>query len=459
MGAEARRNNRRVSETGWGIGFRRLARYLAPPTERTVPVSQLAAAALLLGATSFGGGVAMIAHARRLFVAEKGWLSDEEFLDGVSLAQSLPGANAANAVSYVGWRVAGAGGAAVALACFLLPSAIAMVALALAYDHIRGVAFVENLLRGFTAAIVGLVAAITARLGQAAVRRQWHLELGVAAAFVLVFTKFTVAEVVLAAGLVGIFVLSAQDLQQRQSPRRERADEAQAEKVARQTARIVLSTPQDEAAGYEVESSLEESTHKKPRGGGGTLISFLPAIPIVAAFVVAFQVFVVFLRVGAVTFGGGYVMVPQIQEDVVNVRHWLTEKEFADAMAFGQLTPGPTLITATWIGFRAAGFSGALAATVGVFLPSFLMTIFAGASLARFRTNRQVQAFLAGVAPAVVGMLAAAAVSLARGGVTSPLGWGTATLAFLLALRARLNPVLIVLGCGLLQMAVAHFVA
>ena len=99
-------------------------------------------------------------------------------------------------------------------------------------------------------------------------------------------------------------------------------------------------------------------------------------------------------------------MVPLIENEVVRTNHWLTQQEFADATALGQLTPGPVLITATFIGYRVAGTLGALVATVAVFLPAFLMTIAAGSSLRRFRSNRQVQAFLRGVTPAVVGLLA-----------------------------------------------------
>ena len=165
----------------------------------------------------------------------------------------------------------------------------------------------------------------------------------------------------------------------------------------------------------------------------------------------------VFLRVGSVTFGGGFVMIPQIETDVVDVHRWLSHQAFADGVVFGQITPGPVLITATFIGYKVAGWIGAIVATVGAFLPSFLMTLIAGASLNRFRTNHQVQAFLSGVAPAVVGMLAAAGVSLARSGLDSTLSFGVATTAFLLMLRARLNPVVIILGCGMLQFALAHY--
>jgi len=163
----------------------------------------------------------------------------------------------------------------------------------------------------------------------------------------------------------------------------------------------------------------------------------------------------IFLRVGTVTFGGGYVMVPQIETDVVQVNQWMDHQTFADGVAFGQITPGPVLITSAFIGYKVAGVIGAIMATIAAFLPSFIMTVIAGASINRFRANFHVQAFLAGVAPAVVGMLAAAGVTLAKSGVIGPTGFGIATLSCLLMLRAKLNPVVIIFGCGLLQWAIS----
>ena len=217
--------------------------------------------------------------------------------------------------------------------------------------------------------------------------------------------------------------------------------------------------------GY-AEPAKERPTDETPtekKSNSGKLLSFAPlavlpllAWPVLSKLLATWQLAGIFLRIGTITFGGGFVMIPQIETDVVDVHRWMTHQAFADGMAFGQITPGPVLITATFIGYKVAGPLGALVATICAFLPSFVMTVIAGTSLNRFRTNHQVQAFLAGVAPAVVGMLAAAGVSLARSGVNGKLGYGIATLAFLLMMRAAVNPVIIIFGCGLLQWAVAR---
>jgi len=159
----------------------------------------------------------------------------------------------------------------------------------------------------------------------------------------------------------------------------------------------------------------------------------------------------IFLRVGSVTFGGGLVMLPLIEAEVVNTHQWLTHQEFADAAALGQITPGPVLITATFVGYRVAGTLGALIATISIFLPAFVMTIAAASSLRRFRDNEQVQSFLRGIAPAVVGLLLAAALSVGRAGIHSWLGITIMLLSFFTLVRYRPNAFWVIFGAGFLR--------
>jgi chromate transporter len=438
---------------------------------------------LKLGFTGFGGGIAVIGQIRRIVVAQNRWLSEEQFLDAVSLAQSLPGANAANAITYIGLKLAGVQGAVVSVISFIFPSFLMVVGLTIAHDHFHHLPDVQRVFQGLNAAVVGLIAATAARLGKAAMSRQWHLEVGVATAFVLIFMGASVAEVVLLAGITGIFVqsfnvrarhrLRLQFRKRRQSGARTAA----AMQQARQSAAETIAQTNNLTADHTINTSLPDNRGdhrseegKKAEGDSDkgqrekaesprylqAWATPLFALPFLAKFLAIWELLMVFLRVGSVTFGGGFVMIPQIETDVVDVHHWLSHQAFADGVVFGQITPGPVLITATFIGYKVAGWVGAVVATLGAFLPSFLMTLIAGASLNRFRTNHQVQAFLAGVAPAVVGMLAAAGVSLARSGLDSALSFGVATIAFLLMLRAKVNPVVIMVGCGALQFTVAH---
>lgn len=139
---------------------------------------------------------------------------------------------------------------------------------------------------------------------------------------------------------------------------------------------------------------------------------------------------------------------PLIESEVVNGHHWLTHQEFADATVLGQVTTGPVLISATFIGYRVAGTLGALIATVSIFLPSFLMTIAAGSSLRRFRDNQIVQSFLRGVTPAVVGLLIAAAWSIGRSGIHTSIGISMALAAAVILVRFRPNPFWVIIGIG-----------
>jgi chromate transporter len=487
--------------------------------EERVEWRALAKTFIKLGATGFGGGLAVIAHIRRVVVYKNRWMSEEEFLDAVSLGQSLPGANTANAITYIGLKLCGIRGALASVTSFVLPSFLAMIGLAVAYGYLRNIPDAQRVFQGFNAAVVGLIAATTVRLGQAAMQQQqWRLELGVAAGFMLIFTQTTVAEVVLLAGIVGILIHSYKarartHIRQRwRKERQTRARGAVAEQQARQHVAEMIERadePAELGADHQVEVSLPdkpspeqppdetdiESGNIKESGGGEAgndlsdqdskppsvseeepptadadrkgattrLLSvaliplvFLLAWPVLEKMVKVWHLVMIFLRIGTITFGGGYVMVPQIETDVVEVNKWMDHQTFADGVAFGQITPGPVLITATFIGYKVAGVFGAIVTTIAAFLPSFVMTLIAGTSINRFRANFHVQAFLAGVAPAVVGMLAAAGVTMAKSGLSDATGFGIATLSCLLMLRAKLNPVVIIFGCGLLQWAISR---
>jgi chromate transporter len=476
-------------------GYSRLREWVADqiaPDDSRVEWRALARAFLKLGITGFGGGVAMIAQIRQLIVRQRRWLSEEEYLDAVSLAQSLPGANAVNAITYIGLKLDGLRGAIVSVGSFVFPSFLMMIALTIAHNHLIAFPDAQRVFQGFNAAVVGLIAATTARLGKTAVQQQWHLELGVVVAFLLIFTQTTVVEVVLIAGLTGVFINSYKTRVRKRvrfrlrKGRQTKARTVVAEQQARQQAAEMIENPDSLTDDYKVEVSLpskgstgklsseavkrgeEQEIEEKTSVPGKTRVTgklrclapliLLPLLawPVLSKLVTVWQLATIFLRVGTVTFGGGFVMIPQIETDIVEVYGWMDRRTFADGMAFGQITPGPVLITATFIGYKVAGIIGAIVTTIAAFLPSFIMTVIAGASIDRFRTNFQVQAFLAGVAPAVVGMLAAAGVSLAKSGLGTAEGYGVATLAFLLMLRAKLNPVIIIFGCGLLQLLISR---
>lgn len=430
---------------------------------------------LKIGVTGFGGGFAVLAQIRHLVVLERRWLGEHDFVEALALGQSLPGTSAGNAVTYLGFRLRGWRGASVSLTGFILPSMLMMIALGALYDRFRALPNTEQLFHGFNAAVVALIAVTAWRMGRHTSSKTWQRILIVLSFAAVVFLRATVVEIILVAGLIGIgiesfveprlprlarirsFAVRRQERIKERLGRRGRRKphrfyggyltEAMAEQRLRQMSEsLVTQTPDDEG---------DDELVNDDRGPRSRKALLLPAWPIIAKVGLALSVSFIFLRIGAVTFGGGFVMIPEIENEVVNSHHWLTHQEFADATALGQITPGPVLIMATFVGFRVAGTLGALLCTLCVFLPSFLMTIAAGSSFRRFRANRQTQAFLRGVAPAVTGLLAAAAWSVARAGIHTVIGATMAVVILVILLRYRPNAFWVLMGAGLFRFVLA----
>jgi chromate transporter len=430
---------------------------------------------LKIGTIGFGGGLAVIAQIRALTVQKRGWLTDSEFVEGFALAQSLPGTSAGNTTTYIGLKLRGWRGACVSLAGFILPSMLMMITLAILYRHLRALPNTDRLFHGLNAAVVALVVVTAWRVGRNTLNKQWQWVVAVASCLAVALLGTTVIEVVLAAGVVGIFIDS---FAEKQIQKWREARTVSSRRRGRIVARIISQRRKRRArqreafvGGYltralaeervrRASAKLEEESHREEDGGGETSSSrgklysvgaLAVAMPVLAKLGLLFAISVIFLRMGAITFGGGFVMLPLIESEVVNTHHWLNHQEFADATALGQITPGPVLITATFIGYKVAGTLGALVATLSIFLPSFLMTVAAGSSLRRFRSNELVQSFLRGVTPAVVGLLVAAALSIGRAGIHTWIGLSIAVTAVAVLIRFRPNAFWIILGAGVIR--------
>jgi chromate transporter len=448
-------------------GQRRLKRL-----SRTATLGGIFLSFLKIGLTGFGGGLAVIAQIRMLAVRKRGWFTEHEFAEGFALAQSLPGTNAGNVVTYIGLRLRGWRGASVAMAGFILPSMLMMIALAILYQHLRALPDTDRLFHGLNAAVVALILVTAWRIGKNTLTRPWQWWVAVFACIAVAVFSATIIEVILAAGLIGIYIDSFAErrwqrwrrIRRLSARRRERLNEleqrgfvggyltrALADERVRQAAG---ETEQTEARGHDEDDSSSTRSQATQGSRLRSIGALLLALPFLAKLASLIALSMIFLRIGAVTFGGGFVMIPLIEAEVVNAHHWLTHQEFADATALGQITPGPVLITATFIGYRAANTLGAIVATVTVFLPAFLMTIAAGSSLRRFRANRQVQAFLRGVTPAVVGLLVAAAWSIGRAGVHTWVGLCITVIAVFILVRFRPNAFWVIAGAGVVRFLV-----
>lgn len=406
---------------------------------------------LWLGITGFGGGLAVLSQIERRVVGARRWITSGRFLECAALGQSLPGAISVNTLMFVGHDLAGPSGALAGLVGFVLPSFLLMVAFAIGYGAVRQQPLVDAAFLGLNAAVVGLVAATTVRLAGRLVPRgarrahamragRWDLAIAAAVALAVSVLGMGVVEAILAAGLIGLLRASryGPDRLERALAARWRAFRGRAARAAR-----------------------ERRRWRDPEGPAGPLPALLPASAALNGIVpglvgradLLLQLGGVFLRAGAITLGGGYVIIPLLEAELVRQRGWLTARAFSDAMALGQVTPGPVVIAATFVGARLAGATGAMVATAAVFLPSFVLVLVVAASVERFRRSALTQAFLAGLRPAVVGLLAAASVSLWHGGVRDLAGALIALVSFALLWRTPVSAGLVMLGAAILGLA------
>lgn len=331
---------------------------------KPISLATLGLVALVTGVLGYGGGFVVVARIRRYVVEERGWMADDAFLEHTAIASALPGTTATNLFTLVGSTLRGLPGAAIASVAFLLPSVALMILFGVFYDRLREFHGLTSFFEGMGAAVAPVIFAVAIDLRKKALTGPVAWVIAVVSFGVLALKLAPLVAVVLVAGVIGI--------------------------VRARAAR----------------SGSDGSAKLLP-------LAVLQAAPAAAAGVSALTLLLVFARIGVATFGGGYAMIPEIAHEVTS-RQWLDDRAFADAIAFGQVTPGPVAISATFVGYRVGGLVGALAATVGIFGPPFVLCVIAGQSFGAFRTNRTVRGFLTGVGPAVVGIVAAAAFSVAR---------------------------------------------
>ncbi|MFZ5639673.1 MAG: chromate efflux transporter [Bacillota bacterium] len=369
---------------------------------------------LKIGATSFGGYMALVAHVQDNVVEKRKWLSREDFLDGVTLAQMLPGATGINVVTYVGQKLRGTAGGIVSVLAVVAPSFLLMVILSELYLRYRYLPQIEVFLAGVNPAVIALLLVVAVRLGRQSVKSLRDTTIALAGLLLTAYFKGNFVLVILVIGLLGMLVY--------------RSD------------KDILP-----AAGGE----------KDAGGNPGKLMSVLPltALPMTVVFVFSpealVQLFMLFFKIGGLIFGGGYVMIPFIQKEVVDIHQLVTRREFVDALAIGQATPGPIVITAVFIGYKVAGLTGALAAATGIFMPSAVMVLALGRYLPVLKRFVLVRAFLKGMQAAIVGLLIYVAYSLGETVITDILGFTLLVTGFLLMLWNRVDNVFVILGSGL----------
>jgi chromate transporter len=401
--------------------------------------------ALFLGVVGFGGGLSVLANIHALAVKNRRWMTEREFTNTITVAQMLPGGAAANALAYAGLRFGGLRGAFLGYVGFVLPGWIAVMVLAFLYVHFGTTPDIATLLGGFNAAVIGIIGAITLKMAKSAVSRMWQMGVAAGALLFSVLGDAPPGEVALLAIAVGLAV----DL----GTKRARLYAMERRRTQRREAPVVLP---EEGATLAADKREEEPAPRAPNDmkvATWTVFAVVLAISLHAPGVDAelLRIAFSFFRTGLGAYGGGFAIVPHLKQ-VVEREHWISERQFADAVAIGKLTPGPVLLLATFIGYLRSGWAGALVATIGIFSAPFALVAFAGTWLDRVRSRRPVRAALRGLTPAVLGLMAAAVISL---GDTIN-GEGEIAIAVAVALtlsRFEINPAIMLALGGLARFA------
>jgi chromate transporter len=345
----------------------------------------------------------MLALIRQEVVERRRWIDDRQLSVAVAMGQMLPGPFVSNYAEYIGYELHGLKGMVTAAVALLAPCLLLIAVLSALYFRYGSVPLVAKLFAGVQPVVVGILAWAMWNIGRANVRNWKAAVIGAIAAVALLF-RGDVLLVVLGCGVLG----------------------------------IVFSGAWRQAKGNGAAPAAV-----------GLWLGSSAGLALPAVVQKAGELALVFLKVGTVIFGGGFAAIPFLQHEVVDIRHWLTIREFIDGVALGQVTPGPVAITAAFIGYKVLGISGALVAALGTFLPSALMLWGLIHVYRRLSSNALVQGFLSGVMPAVTGMLLWATIFLGRSAITGPVQAVLAPFAFCLLLRFRIEPVWLILGGAL----------
>jgi len=324
---------------------------------------------LRLGFLGFGGPVALVGQMERELVADRGWLSKEQMREAIAICQSLPGPLAIQVGIYIAWLRCGFWGAWAGGWAFILPNFVIVAALGALYVHLGDLKAVTGIFYGVSPAVIALILHSCWRLARLGMEDYLQWAIAAVCLVVTVVLQAEVALLFLGAGLVG--VLWYGNLFRKAPP-----------------AVSVIALPIAAPVALQVAP--------------------------VATTSILTKLGLFFLKAGSLTFGSGLVIVPFLEQGLVQQFGWLDERQFLIAVAVGMISPGPVVITATFVGYVVAGFWGSLVSTVGIFLPSFLLVLVAAPLLARHRGNPNVQGFVKGAYAAAIGTILGASVLLGR---------------------------------------------
>jgi chromate transporter len=358
--------------------------------QKHLPILEVTGAFLKLGATAFGGPAAHIGMFRQEFVQRRKWLSDEQFLDLLGATNLIPGPNSTEMAIHIGYLRAGWPGLIAGGLAFTLPAMLIVLVLSWAYVQFGSTPQVGWLLYGIKPVMIAIIVQALWELGRKAVKDFLTAGVGIAAILLYFF------------GLNEVFLLFAGGL-------------------------VLM-----------LIRNWRRLGNLKPRN----LPVLLPFLPTLAAASLPFSLstlFLVFLKIGAILYGSGYVLVAFLRTDLVVRLGWLTERQLVDAIAVGQITPGPLFTSATFIGYLLGGTSGALIATLGIFLPSYILVAISNPIIPKLRQSLWAGSLLDGVIVASLGLMAVTTWQLGLVSLVDPLTILVAFVSLMLLLRFKIN--------------------
>jgi chromate transporter len=340
---------------------------LSPALPHRRPLREIVTYFLRLGTLGFGGPVALVGLMEKELVQERQWLTREEMRNAVAVSQSLPGPLAIQVGIFIAYLRGGFWGAWAGGWAFILPNFLIVAALGALYVHFGGLSWMTAVFYGVSPAVIALILHSCYRLAKLGMEDWLQWVIAAACFVVTVWLEAEVAILFIISGVVGILYYGSL-LRGRKPPA---------------TALMAL-------------APLRIGTSQT-------------ATPAMLGKLLAF-----FLKTGSLTFGSGLVIVPFLEKGLVQQTGWLNPREFLVAVAVGMISPGPVVITATFVGYLVAGFWGSLVSTVGIFLPSFLLILIVAPILTRHRANPKVQGFVKGAYAAAIGTILGACVLLGK---------------------------------------------
>ena len=410
---------------------------MAQPVTQPQPqrLSEVARVFLTFGFTAFGGPAAHIAMMRRELVERRHWVSEERFLDLLGLANVIPGPSSTELAIYLGYERAGWMGLVVAGATFITPAVMIVLFLAWLYTQLGTLPAFGWIFYGIKPVIIAIILQALVGLARTAIKTRLLAVMGLVAFALYLLTNNPIL-VIFGIGLVVMLLVNGQ----RWWRQRQNRQQSASTKPGKGTQFLLPF----------IWPGLSQASQAAGRVPRILIVTAALAVPAVGLL----PIFLTFLKIGAVTYGSGYTLLAFLRTDVVTNTHWITDQQLINAVAIGQFTPGPVFTTATFIGYLIAGVPGALVATLGIFLPAFILSALVYPLGTRIRQSPWLSGFLDGVNVAALALIAGVLILLSRAALVDWFTIVIAVAALIILLRFKINSAWLVLGGAVLGAAV-----